>query len=391
MQPTDFSDENVGRLVQISEGCWAFVPNSLPPRLPATWELTNTLSKADRGLAELNGVARNLPNPNLLIGPFLRNEAVLSTRIEGTQASLSDLFFFEASKRPQSKLTNSPPDVIEVFNYVQASTYAFLRLKEFPLSLRLIREVHAKLMEGVRGENQTPGEFRRFQNWIGPDGCNLMDSTYVPPPVPEMLMTLSEMEKFIHADSDLPPLIRLAMLHYQFEAIHPFGDGNGRVGRLLISLLLLHEGLLTRPLLYLSAYFERNRREYYVRLLEVSTQGRWLEWIIFFLKGIVQQSLDAIRRTEVLLDLREQYRNSVQSARSSALLLTLIDSLFEHPVLTIPNASSILGITYRAAEANIEKLFGLGILQRFVSKKRPRVFLARGIIDAMLDFNPWEK
>ena len=159
----------------------------------------------------------------------------------------------------------------------------------------------------------------------------------------------------------------------------------------MISLLLFHEGLLSRPLLYLSAYFERNRREYYLRLLEVSTQGRWLEWIIFFLKGIVQQSLDAIRRTEVLLDLREQYRNSVQSARSSALLLTLIDSLFEHPVLTIPNASSILGITYRAAEANIEKLFGLGILQRFVSKKRPRVFLARGIIDAMLDFNPWEK
>ena len=219
-----------------------------------TWGLAGRLSEADRALSELAGVARNLPDPRLLIGPFARREAVLSSRIEGTQASLSDLFFFEAADSVVRAGDRVPPeDVREVANYVRAMEYGRRRLRELPISLRFIREIHGKLMEGVRGQHLTPGEFRRSQNWIGPPGCTLMDATHVPPRVPEMMQCLDAFEKFLHAESPFPALVRMALIHYQFEAIHPFLDGNGRVGRLLISLLLCHDGLLSEPLLYLSA------------------------------------------------------------------------------------------------------------------------------------------
>lgn len=356
------------------------MPHPLPPSMDLTWELAGKLSEADRALSELSGRARNLPNPHLLIGPFVRLEAVLSSRIEGTQASLSDLFYFEAegARHPGRPVT---PDVREVANYVRALETGLRRLKELPLSLRLIREVHAELMEGVRGEGLTPGEFRRSQNWIGPPGCNLADAIYVPPPPAEMTEALGELEKYLHTDSALPPLVRLALVHYQFEAIHPFLDGNGRIGRLLTVLLLCHGRLLEQPLLYLSAYFEQHRQQYYQLLLAVSQTGRWSEWVAFFLSGVAEQARDALWRTERLLALRQEYHQRFSTARSSALLLRLIDDLFEYPVMSVPKAASRLGITHRAANMSIQKLVQAGILEEVTGRPRYRLFTAQAVID----------
>src|SRR5436309_5025335 len=331
MQPSDFTEKAPGRPIKTAQDYWAFVPQPLPPALEIDWDLANTLSEADRSLSELSGVARTLPNPHLLIAPFVRREAVLSSRIEGTQAGFSDLLFFEAA--PSAK----PPieDVKEVANYVSALEHGLARLKDLPVSLRLIREMHERLMHGVRGDTMTPGEFRRSQNWIGPPGCTLADAAFVPPPVAEMTQALRDFEKYLHEPPVLPPLVRLALIHYQFEAIHPFLDGNGRIGRLLITLLLCAEGLLPQPLLYLSAYFERHRLEYYRLLLAVSQSGGWSEWICFFLRGVAEQSNDAIRRSDRLLQLMQDYRERLQSARTSALLLQLVDRLFMTPATTV--------------------------------------------------------
>jgi len=375
----DFKSGMSGSLVRSIKGYLAFVPAPLPPPIELTWDLVGQVSAADKALSELAGVARTLPNPQLLVGPFVRREAVLSSRIEGTQASLSDLFFFEASGRR----TNEPDDVSEVANYVKAMIYGLERIREFPLSLRLIREMHNVLMDSSRSGIVTPGEFRLTQNWIGPPGCTLMDATYVPPPVEEMHRALDEFEKYLHAESKLPFLIRLALIHYQFEAIHPFLDGNGRIGRLLISLLICHEGILPHPFLYLSAYFERNREEYYRLLLSVSREGAWDEWIGYFLKGIELQSRDAIVRGEKLLALWQGYRNRMQSARSSASLLTLIDELIRNPVITYGQAAKLLDVTHRAAVMNIRKLIDAGILESVGGRQRNQLFVAREVISVL--------
>jgi Fic family protein len=377
MDLTEFTADKAGKLVKVSQGYWAFVPNPLPPSIKLTWDLVAQISEADRALSELAGVARTLPNPHLLIGPFIRREAVLSSRIEGTQASLSDLFFFEASGTidPQTQ------DVREVANYVKALEHGLSRLKKLPVSLRLMREMHEQLMEGVRGDHLTPGEFRRSQNWIGPSGCTLMDAVYVPPPEAEMTEALGHLEKYLHSASSLPPLVRLALVHYQFEAIHPFLDGNGRIGRLLLTLLLCAEGLLPLPLLYLSAYFERHRQEYYRLLLAVSQSGHWYEWIIFFLRGVAEQSRDAIKRSDRLLELWQGYRTQLQSARSSALLLQLVDNLFSNPAITVTQAAKKLGITHRSAKLNIDKLVHKNILKEATGRKRNWIFVAPKIVN----------
>jgi Fic family protein len=346
--------------------------------------LVRALSEADRSLSELAGIARTLPNPHLLIGPFVRREAVLSSRIEGTQASFSDLLFFEAANLREKEV----PDVREVANYVRALEHGLERLDDFPLSLRLLQEIHEKLMTGVRGEHQTPGEFRRSQNWIGPPGCSLMEATYVPPPVEEMLGTLDAFEKYLHEKSVLPPLIRMALIHYQFEAIHPFLDGNGRIGRLLVTLLLCVEGLLSQPLLYLSAFFERHRSDYYGRLLAVSQRGRWVEWIDFFLRAVATQAQDAIRRSDKLLALWQGYRQRMQEARASALLLQLVDDLFSYPALTNPGTSKRLSVTPRSTQLNIDKLVTAGILTEATGQKRNRVFVAPEIIAVIEESEP---
>ena len=379
MKPIDFKRNGAGKLVKAPQGYWAFVPHPPPPPLKLTWNLVRENSEADRALSELAGVARTLPNPHLLIHPFIRREAVLSSRIEGTQASLSDLLFFEASGERDVYSV----DVIEVSNYVKALEYGVERLETLPVSLRLIREIHKQLMEGVRGEHMTPGEFRRSQNWIGPPGCTLMEATFVPPPEAEMKEALDQFEKYLHASAQLPPLIRLAMLHYQFEAIHPFLVGNGRVGRLLLTLLLCADGLLPKPLLYLSAYFERHRQRYYDLLLAISQRGAWSEWITFFLRGVAEQSHDAIRRSNRLIDLWQEYRQKLQSARTSPLSLRLVDELLSYPAISVAWAAKRLKVTHRSIQLNIEKLVRHGILREATGRRRNRIFVAPEIINIL--------
>src|SRR5665213_1527076 len=267
VNPADFHAPHAGRIVRTAKGYTAFVPAPLPPRLDFNVDLVRALSRADAALSELSGLGRVLPNPHLLIAPYLRREAVLSSRIEGTQASLADLLAEEAGEASHA----APDDVREVRNYVTALEYGVKRLGTSPLSLRLVRELHGKLMEGVRGDKATPGEFRRRQNWIGPHGSTEATASYVPPPVVEMKPALAEWEKFLHQRDTLPELVQCALMHEQFEALHPFLDGNGRVGRLLITLFLIERGRLSQPLLYLSEYIERNKQGYYDSLQRART------------------------------------------------------------------------------------------------------------------------
>ncbi|WP_287418153.1 Fic/DOC family N-terminal domain-containing protein, partial [Oceanithermus sp.] len=277
MDSEDFTPAAPGRLVGIGPGLWAFAPDPLPPKLEWTSELVRALAEAERALGELAGLGRTLPNPYLFTQPFLRREAVLSSRIEGTQASLADLYAFEAQPALFA-LPEQRNDVLEVRNYVRALEHGLARLRELPLCLRLLREMHAILLEGARGQNRAPGEFRRVQNWIGGSG-SIEDAVYVPPPPGEILSALDALEKYLNGESPYPALVDVALVHYQFEAIHPFLDGNGRIGRLLITLMLIERGLLHEPLLYLSAYFERQREHYYRLLLEVSQKGAWEAWV----------------------------------------------------------------------------------------------------------------
>lgn len=383
MNPADFNQSNPGRLSKVGRGdaiYWAFIPAPLPPKLEWTDDIVRQLSAADRALGQLAGVGRNLPNPHLLIGPFKRREAVLSSRIEGTQASVSDLLLFEANPNATPRIA----DVREVANYVEAIEHGLRRLDTLPLSNRLIRELHERLMRKMRGQERTPGLFRTSQNWFGSPGCGINDARYVPPPPTELPDCLTSFENYLHAPSKLPPLVRLAIIHYQFEAIHPFLDGNGRVGRLLITLLLCAESILPGPLLYLSAYFERQRSEYYEGLHRVSTHGAWGDWIEFFLRGVTEQAMDAVGRANRLLGLREAYRGNLVQARQSALLLMLIDALFEHPAMTIDMAAKRMNVTRRAASQHIYRLVDAGMLTEITGRQRGRVYIAdeiRSIIE----------
>jgi Fic family protein len=379
METSSFQKDKPGKLVRTAQGYWAFVPNSLPPKLELTWEFVNQISEADRRLSELAGAARTLPNPHLLIEPFTRREAVLSSRIEGTVASLSDLMSFEAL----GVVHPDRADVREVANYVNALEHGLKRLGQLPVSARLMRELHERLMRGTRGEHLTPGEFRRSQNWIGPPGCLLKDATFVPPPEQEMKEALSDLEKYINSESNLPPLVRMALIHYQFEAIHPFLDGNGRIGRLLVTLLLCAEGLLPQPLLYLSAFFERHRSEYYRLLLEVSQQGKWKEWITFFLRGVSEQSVDALNRANQLQQLSLQYRQTLHERRSSAALLKMSDLLFKNPVFSVNSVSKALDLSYVSAQKNINKLLQMGILHEMTGRKRGRIYVAQQVMEIL--------
>ena len=381
-----FKKSPSGRLLKVGQGeaaYWAFMPHPLPPALPTEKDLLRILSDADRALGELAGLGRAMPNPHLLIGPFMRREAVLSSRIEGTQADITDLYAYEAKQMPLTGLKASAPesDVREVLNYVRAMEYGLKRLDTLPVSLRLVRELHERLMEGVRGEQATPGEFRRSQNWIGRSGCTLKNADFVPPPVNEMLESLDSFEKYLHSKNDCPPLVRLAFIHYQFEAIHPFLDGNGRIGRLLISLLLVSWNLLPLPLLYLSAFFEKYRNEYYELLMKVSENGDWHEWITFFLRGVEEQARDAIVRAKRLQDLQIDWKERLSQARASALVLRLADSLFVSPLITIPEAQRILGAKqYHTARKSIEKLISVGIIKQVGGSSYGKTFVAEEVL-----------
>jgi Fic family protein len=376
MQGADFTVDAPGRLVPIPEGGSAFVPAPLPPRLMLDTATANLLAEARGAVGELAGVGRQLPNPHLLISPFLRREAITSSRIEGTYATAEELVLFEAEdSKPPPK-----PDVREVANYVRAMEHGLRRLDSLPICSRFIRELHRILMEGVRGQEERPGEFRTVQNVIGRRGDPIEKARFVPPPPAEMLSGMDELERYIAEGNDLHILVRTALVHYQFEAIHPFRDGNGRLGRLLASLLFCERKLLPEPLLYLSSFFDRNVDEYRDRLLAVSQQGDWSGWVSLFLRAVQEQSLDAIARACRLLTLWERWRRETQSARSSALLPKLVDALFATPALTIPKAGRIMGVTYAAAQRNVRKLVDAGILRPASDATYNKVYVADEII-----------
>jgi Fic family protein len=366
-----------GRRVRCPGGYRAYLPQPLPPPIEWSAELAAALSAADRAVGRLAGEGRRLPNPHLLIRPFIRREAVLSSRIEGTQATLGELLAAEAG----ASVERSPAELREVANYVVALEYGVERLLELPLSLRLVRELHEKLMSDVRGDAATAGEFRRSQNWIGPAGCTLTDATFIPPPPDRLMECLGAWETFLHEDS-LPPLVHAALAHSQFEAIHPFLDGNGRVGRLLITLLLIQKDVLPAPLLYLSAYFEATREEYYARLHAVTEKGEWEEWLGYFLAGTADQSLDALGRIQRIDERLARWRETLARLPSKVPEQAL-DLFAENPYWTVKKLAERLGVAFTTAQRAIDRLESAEIVVMASEVKRNRVYCARGILEIL--------
>ncbi|WP_426748473.1 Fic family protein [Myxococcus faecalis] len=329
--------------------------------------MTSLLSEADRALGRLDGVSSILPNPDLFVAMYVRHEAVLSSQIEGTQSTLEDVLEFEMDGRG-ARVTK---DVEEVVNYVRAMNFGLERLASLPLSLRLLREIHARLMEGVRGSERSPGDFRASQNWIGPQGCSLSTATFVPPPPHEMQEALANLELFLHRQSELPVLILCGLAHAQFETIHPFLDGNGRVGRLLITLLLCERRVLERPLLYLSVYLKKHRAEYYDRLTAIRSDGDWEGWLRFFLRGVAEVSASATNTARAILKLREDSR---QKVAHSAQAMRLLDFLFERPVITVRATEEHLSCSYVTASSVIESMVAVGLLRETTGQKRNRLY-----------------
>jgi Fic family protein len=366
----------IGRLVPIEDKHVAYVPDPLPTSVPLDESLSFLLDEASRAVATLAGAGETLPNPHLLIRPFARREAVLSSRIEGTQASLSDVYLFEASGVEAER-----GDAREVANYVRALERGLEMLEQLPLCVRLTNEVHMVLLEGVRGEDKRPGQLRDRTVWIGSRDTLIEESRYVPPPAPLLADLMAGWEHFVNQQPLMPPLVQCALMHYQFEAIHPYLDGNGRIGRLLITLFLKAKGVLTTPLLYLSAYFEQRRQEYYDGLHRVSETGEWHPWIGFFLAGVKEQSRDALIRSRRVRELQENFRVILRQERMSGNASRLLEELFIRPVTTTPIASAVLGMTSAGTRKILERFAEMGILQRLDSW--PVIYVARDLLDAV--------
>ena len=370
---------SAGRYVKQLTGYRAFIPGVLPPNPPITVdsEMLTILSRADRALGRLDGVSSVLPNPDLFVAMFVRHEAVLSSQIEGTQSTLEDVLAFEAAETAKAQ----PKDVEEVVNYVRAMNSGLSRLKDLPLSLRLLREIHAELMHGVRGGEKTPGEFRRTQNWIGGHGATLATATFVPPPPDEMTAALGNLEAFLH-DRSLPTLIHCGIAHAQFETIHPFLDGNGRVGRLLITLLLCEQKVLARPLLYLSYYLKLHRQEYYDRLMAIRFRDDWVGWLKFFLRGVAEVSEYSTATARNLLAMRDNHRAMFNS---SATDLQFIDILIESPVLNINTAAKRLDVSYVTARNVVERFVQGGLLKELTGRARNKIYRYQPFVDIFRD------
>lgn len=366
-----------GLTVRCPGGYNAYVPAPLPPEIAWDAGLAVALSRADHAMGRLAGEGRMMPFPFLLIRAFLFKEAVLSSRIEGTRVSLRELLAADAGARVEK----SAEELQEVANYIVALDYGIDRLETLPLSLRLVRELHELLMQGVRGDHATPGKFRRIQNWIGAAGCEGSDATYVPPPPDELMNCLGEWERFLH-DESLPPLIQAALIHAQFEAIHPFLDGNGRVGRLLIPLLFIARGVLPTPLLYLSAYFEASRQEYYAHLLAVTRDGDWQSWLVYFLRGVCEQVEDAISRIRRIDELFHLWSDQLAGARS-ANMEKVLELFVEFPFWNVPALASKLEVAYTTARRAVERLESEGIVAPVGDAKRNRVYCAEAVLQVL--------
>lgn len=374
-----------GRYVLQPAGYRAFVPEPLPPE-PA-FELTERtvalLAEAEREIGRLDGASELLPAPDLFVYMYVRREAVLSSQIEGTQASLVDLLEFE-TERARARV---PDDSAEVANYVRAMNHGLERLGALPVSLRLIREIHGVLLEGVRGADRNPGEFRRSQNWIGAAGSPLSAATFVPPPPDEMQRALGDLERFLHGGDALPFLLKVALVHAQFETIHPFLDGNGRVGRLLITFLLCEAGVLKRPLLYLSYYLRRRRAEYYDRLQAVRDRGDWEGWARFFLEGVRLVAGEATGTARRLIALREEHRGLVAGSlgRRADSGLRLLESLYAAPLISVRDAGERSGLSYHKANSLVAAFGEFGLLAEITGRKRDRLFMYEPYVDLFRD------
>ncbi|MGH8017701.1 MAG: Fic family protein [Opitutaceae bacterium] len=356
------------------------MPPPLPPQLPIDWELATLLSEADRAVSELSGAGRLLPNPHLLIRPYLRREAVLSSLIEDTYAEVEELLLFDLGPEGAPER----PSVREVANHIVALETGLQRLGELPISSRLIKELHAILLQTVRGGGspKTPGEYRRSQNWIGRPGSTLATATYVPPPPHLLGETLSAWENYFHADSAEPPLVKIALLHYQFEAIHPFFDGNGRIGRLLITLFLCERGILSEPLLYLSSYFEHYRGDYYRHLLAVTTQGAWKDWLVYFLTGVREIAKDALADTGRLVDLYQHYRKIMaREKRVPSACASVLDALFAAPMLSIAQYAERHDENFQNISKAVEFWQKHGLVKEATNQKRNRIFVAPPVLE----------
>jgi Fic family protein len=363
---------------RISQGSYSsFVPAPLPPKLEWTPRLIGALSDADRLVGRLAGEGGRLPNPHILIRPFVQREAVLSSKIEGTQATLGELLAAEAG----AIVDRSPEDLREVGNYVVALEHGMSRLKKLPLCVRLTRELHEKLMTGVQGHQAAPGRFRKIQNWIGKPGSTIATASYIPPPPGEVEPCLADWEKFLH-ESTLPPLVTIALAHYQFEAVHPFLDCNGRVGRLLITLFLIERQILPTPLLYLSAFFEASRRDYYDGLRAISERGAWNDWLEYFLQGVARMSEDALSRAMRINGLLADWQKKV-SGQSSNNPLRVVELLGANPFITTKGVAEKLAIAFTTAQRAIERLERGGIVKRVGDAKRDRVYCATALLDIL--------
>lgn len=364
-----------GRYLQQPTGYRAFIPAPLPPDPPLdlSGPLRERLSEADYALGRLDGAVLTLPNPDLFVFMYVRKEAVLSSQIEGTQSSLQNLLAAEA----QLFDPDTPRDVNEVANYVRAMNHGLARLADLPVSVRLIREIHGELMQGVRGGRLAPGELRTSQNWIGPGDCTLANATFVPPPPHEVPGALSDLERFLHDGAGLPPLIQVGLAHAQFETIHPFLDGNGRVGRLLITFLLTEKRLLGKPVLYLSHYFKQHRSEYYERLQAVRDAGDWEGWLGFFLEGVVSVSREAARTAAAILRMREEFRARIteELGRAAANGQRVMDRLFDHPIVNVATVREWLDLTPAGANQIVSRLEGIGLLREITGYARNRRFV----------------
>lgn len=379
------SPRRTGAYQRQATGYSAFLPSPLPPDPPIRLDadLSRLLAQATLAVGRLDGAIDILPNPDLFVFMYVRKEAVLSSQIEGTQSSLADLLEAEAEILDPQR----PSDVREVINYVNAMNYGLARLSSLPISTRLIREIHERLMTGVRGSEKSPGEIRTSQNWIGPGGCTLRDASFVPPPPHLVPDCLGDLEKYLHGTVDDHELIKIGLAHVQFETIHPFLDGNGRVGRLLISLLLCERLILKKPVLYLSRYFMANRAAYYARLQAVRTEGDWEGWLRFFLRGVEDVALSAAQDARDVIALRERHRDIVHETFEGRAgnAIRLIDALFQKPIMTVNDVAAFLGQTFPAANNLVRDLVRIGVLREITGRSRNRAFEYGDYVDLFTD------
>lgn len=346
----------------------SFQPAPLPPEIKVDTRMMDLLAAAIRNLNQLDVSSQLNPNTDLFVSMYVRKEALISSRIEGTQCTLDDILDPELN-------TNTNLDAADVINYVKGVQYALERRKTLPLCNRLLREIHAVLMEGVRGEDKNPGEFRRSQNWIGPQGCSLKEARYIPPNVEDMIVAMSDLEKYMNYSEEYDPLIRAALIHYQFETIHPFLDGNGRIGRLLILLYLMETDLLKKPVIYVSYFMKKNQLEYYDRISEVRRTGNYEQWINFFLEAVSAAAREAVESIQMLSNLHEKNVALLpESKRSKDNLRLVFDYIEQFPIIDIKRTAEALDLSYNTVSSAVKKLANLGILRETTNAARNRVF-----------------